>query len=138
MEVCSNVTGTQNNGWGIVVANGQANSSNQSRMILTMKIGRGFQTSYAKTHDAFVPEAGDVCVSATKDDLYVKGTLIQDTTFASVDWNGGMANFNIFGRGDAIYKTYGQVYCVRLYSRALTAEEIARNYEIDKRRFGLA
>lgn len=29
------------------------------------------------------------------------------------------------------------LYCVRLYSRALTAEEIAWNYEIDKRRFNL-
>ena len=27
-------------------------------------------------------------------------------------------------------------YCVRLYNRALTAEEVAHNYEIDKARFG--
>ena len=28
-------------------------------------------------------------------------------------------------------------YCIRLYSRALTAEEIAHNYAIDKARFNL-
>lgn len=31
----------------------------------------------------------------------------------------------------------GDVYCVRLYSRALTAAEIAANYAIDKERFNL-
>ena len=41
----------------------------------------------------------------------------------------------------AWYNTYsamtGLYYCVRIYSRALTADEIARNYAIDKARFGL-
>lgn len=37
-----------------------------------------------------------------------------------------------YARGiDAMY------YCVRIYSRALTAEELAYNYQIDKERFGL-
>jgi hypothetical protein len=31
----------------------------------------------------------------------------------------------------------GEVNNIRLYSRALTAEEVAHNYEIDKARFGL-
>jgi hypothetical protein len=31
----------------------------------------------------------------------------------------------------------GELYCVRLYSRALTADEIAHNYAIDKKRFNL-
>ena len=31
----------------------------------------------------------------------------------------------------------GYIYCVRLYSRALTADEIAHNYKIDKERFNL-
>jgi hypothetical protein len=34
-------------------------------------------------------------------------------------------------------KWLGRVWSIRLYSRALTAEEIAHNYEIDKARFGL-
>ncbi len=32
---------------------------------------------------------------------------------------------------------WGDFYCVRIYNRALTAEEIAHNYAIDKERFGL-
>jgi hypothetical protein len=31
----------------------------------------------------------------------------------------------------------GRIYCVRLYSRALTADEIAHNYAVDKERFNL-
>ena len=34
-------------------------------------------------------------------------------------------------------KFKGNIYCVRHYSRALTASEIAANYAIDKERFGL-
>ena len=35
------------------------------------------------------------------------------------------------------YNGQGRVYCLRYYSRALTAEEIAANYAIDKERFNL-
>jgi hypothetical protein len=31
----------------------------------------------------------------------------------------------------------GDLYAVRFYNRKLTAEEVARNYRVDKRRFGL-
>ena len=31
----------------------------------------------------------------------------------------------------------GDIFCIRVYNRALTAEEIAANYAIDKERFGL-
>lgn len=31
----------------------------------------------------------------------------------------------------------GKIYCVRIYNRQLTAEEIAYNYNVDKERFGL-
>jgi hypothetical protein len=41
---------------------------------------------------------------------------------------GKMYGFNKFN---------GNIYSVRIYSRALTAEEIAYNYNIDKQRFGL-
>ena len=30
-----------------------------------------------------------------------------------------------------------RIYCVRLYSRALTADEVAHNYAVDKERFNL-
>jgi hypothetical protein len=31
----------------------------------------------------------------------------------------------------------GTVYCVRIYDRALTEEEIKENYEIDKKKYGI-
>jgi hypothetical protein len=39
--------------------------------------------------------------------------------------------------GNASWKLIGDVYCIRLYSRQLTTEEIAYNYSIDKARFNL-
>lgn len=55
---------------------------------------------------------------------------------------------NIYGRGVSFGSPasdywmergyiYTKFYCVRVYNRALTAEEIAANYEIDKARFHL-
>ena len=49
---------------------------------------------------------------------------------------GKYRNFATFGRDNG-NNMLGYVYCVRLYSRASTAAEIARNYEIDKARFNL-
>ena len=34
------------------------------------------------------------------------------------------------------YAAPGRYYCVRVYNRELTAEEVAHNYAIDKARFG--
>ena len=48
-------------------------------------------------------------------------------------WSNEM--WQIFGR-NSNYST-GNAYCVRYYFRALTAEEIAANYAIDKARFNL-
>ena len=42
-------------------------------------------------------------------------------------WGGSYTNF----------LTYGTVYGCRMYSRALTAEELAHNYAVDKARFNL-
>ena len=39
--------------------------------------------------------------------------------------------------GRANYTSYQDVYAIRIYSRALTAEEISHNYAIDKARFNL-
>lgn len=48
---------------------------------------------------------------------------------------------NVQGRmalgNNSIYDVYGDIYCTRIYSRALTPTEIAANYAIDKERFGL-
>ncbi len=65
---------------------------------------------------------------------YVNGDLATYNRSGNV---GGL-NQNTLGRGywaDNIF--LGHIYCVRLYSRALAADEIAANYAIDKERFNL-
>lgn len=69
-------------------------------------------------------------------------------------WNGGTeqspmgqahngANGNYLQLGARIYNASfagylnGDIYCVRIYSRALTAAEVAANYAVDKARFNL-
>ena len=68
---------------------------------------------------------------------YVAGTLIQ-TTPTTNNWNYPNRPFGLSGSSN--YQSYnfvGNYYCVRLYSRALTASEIAANYAIDNERFNL-
>jgi len=61
------------------------------------------------------------------------------TGIARVGFN--QMNYNGFGidgwNNNATHAFRGKIYCVRLYSRALTADEIAANYAIDKIRFNL-
>lgn len=49
--------------------------------------------------------------------------------FASI----GCLNLN----GSDVYPFSGRIHIIRVYSRTLTAAEIAYNYEIDKSRFNL-
>ena len=39
--------------------------------------------------------------------------------------------------GDERYPFYGPIYCIRIYSRKLSSEEIAYNFQIDQERFGI-
>ena len=81
------------------------------------------KTSFTITHangvaNTFVNKTADLTVSVSP--LSVSGT-----DRIVVGKIGGFDNFK------------GNIYCVRHYSRVLTAEEIAHNYTIDKARFNL-
>ena len=58
-----------------------------------------------------------------------------ETKTMSADGWGG-SGFQFGCRGTSGYAAPGRYYCVRVYNRELTAEEVAHNYEIDKARFG--
>lgn len=45
--------------------------------------------------------------------------------------------FSIGVSSDLTKRFVGHIYCIRIYNRALTDEERAFNYTIDKERFGL-
>ena len=71
--------------------------------------------------------------------VYYKGLLYSSIAGDTVDWTKRIRPF--FIGCDAFnpteYHMNGRVFCVRVYNRALTSEEVAHNYNIDKVRFGL-
>lgn len=84
-----------------------------------------------------------------------RGTTTKDSAKASVngcEWysvieTDGEGNLN-FGNhavlcyyartNGSTYSANGVIYCIRIYNRQLTNEELAHNYELDKIRFGIA
>ena len=68
---------------------------------------------------------------------YIDGQLATGTVSAN-KWDYRTGTFGLSGSSNySSWNFVGNYYCVRLYSRALTAEEIAANYAIDKKRFNL-
>lgn len=65
---------------------------------------------------------------------YLDGSEVGSST--SLYDGGRTAKWSICGQ-DSIHKFVGNVYCVRIHDRVLTAAELAANYAIDKARFGL-
>lgn len=72
---------------------------------------------------------------AANDNIYFNGAKT-DTISASGNWNLS-TELSIGGNGSATTAIVGKCHSVRLYSRALTADEIAANYAVDKARFNL-
>ena len=70
-------------------------------------------------------------------DAYVRGELAIGTKNIN-NWSKRNGTFGLSGSSNySSWNFVGEYYSVRLYSRALTAEEIAANYAIDKARFNL-
>jgi hypothetical protein len=65
----------------------------------------------------------------------------QTNSLTRTSYYGVLARTEFIGIGLGEYNAWGvaegDYYCIRLYSRALTAAEIAANYAIDKERFNL-
>lgn len=82
---------------------------------------------------------------ANKLQLFVNGVLYHETSTATAEYdagnaaaagNIGIAKAQIDGGGTANYSYYaGRVGLARIYSRALSANEILQNYEAQKKRF---
>lgn len=75
-------------------------------------------------------------ISATNDSCFADGVQLAPLTHGADTWNNGSV-VGIGGRESRLYAAPGEYYSVRLYSRTLTAAEIAYNNAIDKERFGL-
>lgn len=83
------------------------------------------------------------CVSVEYDTSVNNGEVAsaivngKSASLMSRQGNSGFGGLMIGGASDTYMVIEGKLYCMRLYSRALTAEEIAHNYAIDKAMFNL-
>lgn len=79
--------------------------------------------------------------ASDKIQLFKDGVVMSSRTNDSTPIDMSSASYNFYIGGDAYkpeeYTLIGRVFNLRIYSRALTADEIAANYAIDKARFGL-
>ena len=107
-----------------IVTSTSGNSSQVPRNLWAISLqGRAFSIAYNSSDSVAAFEDG---VASSK-----SGT-------GAVDDNSSVAHLGA-RQTSAGYGQYfrGRIYCLRLYSRALTAAEIAANYAIDKARFNL-
>lgn len=97
----------------------------------TSQTGAGEQ--YPVPHNDGTPFVAGYNYSTNK--WAINGAVVNGEAYSDW-WNNG--NYTAIGRrASGNYVGTGRMCCLRAYSRALTADEIARNYAIDKARFGL-
>ena len=105
-------------------------------------IGYSFYTAtsprrYVNTGHSFADVLSSVSINYKDNDYYYNA--IAQTVGTQDATVGVPARLEINGRSSSFPSKCwdGEIYCIRLYSRALNADEIARNYAIDKARFNL-
>jgi hypothetical protein len=69
--------------------------------------------------------------------VYVNGTQQATNTNAGTDWTETGANFQIGNSPGENYQFNGKISIGRVYSKTLSAEEVLKNYNATKGRFGL-
>ena len=121
---------------GLVFYSGNIDSTRLGLVVYGQSVG--FQTYSNKFWNyptVLTPQKYSVSVSAST--CIVNGAVLSEVTHSTDAWY----NSNYTGIGGRewqnTWKAYGDYYCVRIYSRALTASEIAANYAIDKARFNM-
>ena len=135
VEITCFVTKRQNNP--LIFYNGSSGLKGAKNIVIAASTV-GVETSENMRHTACKLTTGLFRISATWEKLYIDGERVTDTTFTRDTWSGGSESFALFGRSnDSNYAAAGRVYCVRIYNRELTTEEIEHNYKIDKERFNL-
>lgn len=73
-------------------------------------------------------------LNGTEGYLYINGSLSQSRAYNTTQMQ---SNGFMIARIPTYSTTRSKIHSIRVYSRALTASEIAANYAIDKERFGL-
>lgn len=135
LEICCLVT-AKGSPSAFLLTNGEVSYGNQQNVCVNSRTN-GVQTAWGKVWTNCVKTTGPYYVSARWDSLYVDAIPIQNG-WTQEAVASGTNRFNVFGRAySGNYNLAGNVHSIRIYSRALTAAEIAYNYNIDKMRFNL-
>ena len=118
-------------GTGIVVFGGQNAGSTLDWWV------RGHDTNVAaNTLGNTNPTSSSITLASGLFRFYRIGLEISSLKTSYNDITGFLSLFSLRNSEGRTYMV-GSIYCVRLYARALTADEIAANYAIDKARFNL-
>ena len=134
IEVCYCFGGLQHQSYGLLFYSGVINTT---RLGLVLYLD-GYQT-FSNVYWQY-PSARDSVLStvtATMDGCFVDGLPLSPISRSTDQWNNG-SYVGIGGRAwQNTWKTYGDWYCIRLYDRILSKDEIEFNSSVDKERFGL-
>lgn len=129
-----------NNGGGVVLAGfGRTSIGNISIASATGKLSFHTSTGSGESTNTAFEIGYDDTIHSVNSAGYVDGEAYTTTTSAA-DWQYANPSVGYYrgSTGSQIqYKYTGEIYCIRLYSRVLTAAEIAHNFAIDAERFGI-
>lgn len=104
---------------------------NLNSVIILSNFNSNYETT--KYVNPFV-QGGTYSVVVTNGEMYVNGTSIAKNGVGSILAVVGAVSC-IGRRGDGARKFYGIVHSIRIHDRSLTADEISKNMELDRKRF---
>lgn len=136
VEMIAKVDSGVPNAWILFINDTLAANSSNLCIILRASGSEGMMRT-AKVSSIYTRDTLLHSYTATKDTGYVDASALTSRSYANDFINHGY--LCLWGRnGNTNYQPFvGKIYCVRVYRRPLTAQEIAANYAIDKARFGL-
>lgn len=124
---------------GTIVLRVRGYASRKCCQILSTKHNVPFYSTYGygtRAEDRIISYGATIEGNET-DFCFLDGFASQ--TYRFVEWF-AQSSFIILGAyriSDERYPFYGPIYCIRIYSRKLSSEEIAYNFQIDQERFGI-
>ena len=112
-------------------------TNNNNVPLVLFANGRDY-SSYPRYRQGDASTGATISVRADKNALVDALFNVSAMTAYGADFNVDGSKGVCIGGANATTRLYtGRVYCVRLYSRKLSTEEIQANYAVDKARFGL-
>ena len=113
--------------------------SNSKSMAWSAESDKGFSLGHMKKR-YFVEnlyKKNSISVQYNPDLMYLNSEKLTNN-LAGESWSSPSSYPIAFGfYGNNAYRMKGKIYSIRLYNRALTQDEINRNYIVDKARFGI-